>query len=119
MTQSLDFIITEEPECQPTSSNLYCNCPLTSLDFEDEIAAALGNPRDEASHAHIVDGNSFGGGTIEFFIHTTDPQAAFDLCKPLLESAALMRIAVVAFRRFTEDSFTVIWPTNFVGVFTA
>jgi hypothetical protein len=93
------------------------NCPLKSLDFEDEIADALGNPRDETAKPHVVDGNSYGAGTIEFFVDTNDPQAALELTKPLLKSARLLSMVVVAFRRFSEDTFTVIWPKEYRGVF--
>jgi hypothetical protein len=96
---------------------LPANCPLTSLDFEDDIADALGNRHDDEGHPHGVDGNSYGGGTIEFFVHTADPHAAFALCKPLLASAGLLGMVVVAYRRFTEDSFAVLWPVGYAGVF--
>ena len=49
------------------------NCPLESLDFEDEIAEAIGNPRDDSTCPHQVDGNSYGAGTIEFFIDSQHP----------------------------------------------
>ena len=93
------------------------SCPLTSLDFEDDIADTLGNPRDDKAHPHLVDGNSYGGGTIEFFVHTADPHAAFELCKPLLASAGLLDMVVAAYRRFSEDTFTVIWPAGYADVF--
>lgn len=96
---------------------LPASCPLTSLDFEDDIAEVLGNPRDDKTHPHLVDGNSYGGDTIEFFIHTADPHAAFELCKPLLASAGLLGTVVAAYRRFTEDSFAVIWPAWYTSVF--
>jgi hypothetical protein len=97
------------------------DCPLTSLDFEDEIADALGNPLDDANKPHRVDGNSYGAGTIEFFIHTDDPQAAFELCKPLLQSAGLLDLAVVAHRKWVDgdyEEFVAIWPHNYVGKFS-
>jgi hypothetical protein len=93
------------------------SCALTSLDFEDDIARALGNPLEDRSHPHLVDGNSIGGGTIEFFIHTVDPHAAFELCKPLLSSAGLLSTLVVGYRRFTEEAYTVIWPPGYAGIF--
>jgi hypothetical protein len=96
---------------------LPANCPLESLDFEDDIAEALGNARDEKANPHVVDGNSYGAGTIEFFVDTNDPQAALALTKPLLESAGLLDMVVVGFRRFSEDAFTVIWPVGYSGIF--
>jgi hypothetical protein len=93
------------------------DCPLESMDFEDDIALALGNPMDNDTAPHFVDGNAYGGGTIEFFVHTNNPNAAFELCKPLLKSAGLLEMAVVAHRRVTDDSFVVIWPPQFTGHF--
>ena len=96
---------------------LPASCPLTSLDFEDGIADALGNTRDDKAHPHLVDGNSYGGGTIEFFVHTVDPHVAFELCKPLLSSAGLLYMVVAAYRRFTDDTFVVIWPAGYTDAF--
>jgi hypothetical protein len=93
------------------------NCPLESLDFEDDIADALGNPRDDATHPHQVDGNSYGAGTIGFFIYTQDPEEAFALCKPLLASRGLLTMVTAAWCRFTDHKYQVIWPVGFVGEF--
>jgi hypothetical protein len=92
-------------------------CPLASLDIEDDIAEALGNPRDSKSLPHFVDGNSIGGGTIEFFIHTNDPLAAFELTKPLLMGHGLIEFITAAYRRFSEDDYSVIWPVGYGGDF--
>jgi hypothetical protein len=93
------------------------NCPLESLYFEDDIAEALDNSRDDKDKPHVVDGNSCGAGSIEFFVDTNDPQGALELTKPLLESAGLLNMVVVAYRRFSEDTFKVIWPMKYSGVF--
>ncbi len=93
------------------------DCPLTRLDFEDDIAEALGNPLDDSGYPHLVDGNSYGAGTIEFFIHTNDPLAAFELTKPLLASNGLLGLVTAGFRRFTEDGYQVIWPVGYSGNF--
>ena len=94
------------------------DCPLTSLDFEDEIAEAIGDSGDDGSKPHIVDGNSYGAGTIEFFIHTIDPHAAFGLAKPLLASSGLLGVVTAAFRKFTDDGYEVIWPPGYGGTFS-
>ncbi len=93
------------------------NCPLESLDFEDDIADALGNPRGDPTYPHQVDGNSYGAGTIEFFIYTQDPEAAFTLCKPLIKSRGLLNMVTVAWCRFTDHKYQVIWPADFAGEF--
>jgi hypothetical protein len=93
-------------------------CPLTSLDIEDDIAEALGNPRDDEPLPHFVDGNALGGGTIEFFVHTNDPLVAFELTKPLLASQGLMEFVTAAYRKLSESGFTVIWPIGYYGVFS-
>lgn len=93
------------------------DCPLTSLDFEDDIAEAIGNRRGDASLPHMVDGNSYGAGTIEFFIYTSDPLAAFALCRPLLESAGLIQYLKAAWCSFSDYEYKVIWPDNYSGPF--
>jgi hypothetical protein len=93
------------------------DCSLTSLDFEDDIAQALGDPRDDRAGPHMVDGNSYGCGTIEFFIFTSDPHAAFAMCKPLFESTGLLDQVVAAHRPFDREEFEVIWPEGFTGEF--
>jgi hypothetical protein len=87
------------------------------MDFEDDIASAIGNPLDDDLAPHVVDGNALGGGTIEFFVHTNDPLAAFELCKPLLDSAGLLDMVVAAHRRLSEDDYIVIWPREYDGQF--
>ena len=93
---------------------LPADCPLEDLGFEDDIAEAVG---DEEGGPHFVDGHSSGAGTIEFFVHTDDPRAAFELCRPLLGSAGLLGMVVAAHRRFSGGGFTVIWPAGHTGVF--
>ncbi len=94
------------------------DCPLASLDFEDDIAEAIGNPGDDQSKPHMVDGNSYGAGTIAFFIHTNDPHSAFGLAKPLLASNGLLGLVTAAFRKLTDDGYGVIWPVGYSGTFS-
>lgn len=94
------------------------DCPLESLDFEDDIAEALGNFHDDAGLPHQVTGNSYGAGTIEFFIYTNNPVEAFELCKPLLESQELLTMVTAAWCSFADYKYEVIWPNNFTGDFT-
>lgn len=93
------------------------DCPLESLDLEDDIAEALGNTHDDAVLPHQVDGNSYGAGTIEFFIHTNNPVEAFELCKPLLESQGLLTMVTVAWCSFADHQYEIIWPSDSTGDF--
>jgi hypothetical protein len=96
------------------------NCPLTSLNFEDDIAEAIDNPLGDKGKPHYVDGNAIGE-TIEIFIHTDDPDAAFELCKPLLTSAGLLDWAIVAYRKWANgnyEEFVAIWPNGYSGKFS-
>jgi hypothetical protein len=93
------------------------DCPIEDMEFEDEIANALGNRGDDKSKPHFVDGNSLGAG-MEFFVHTDDPFAAFELCKPLLSAAKLLDMVVAAYRSFSDDEFKVIWPIGYSGTFS-
>ena len=43
---------------------------------EDRLESALGN-------LHEVDGHDFGSGKMNIFIHTNDPDSAFDLIKTI------------------------------------
>jgi hypothetical protein len=92
-------------------------CPLDSLDFEDEIAEALGNASDDPNLPHQVDGNSYGADTIEFFVSTNRPIDAFELCKPLLVSRGLLNMVTAAWCNFADHQYTVIWPASFCGEF--
>lgn len=93
------------------------DCPIEDMGYEDDIAQALGNPGDDKSKPHCVDGHSLGAGTVEFFIHTIDPIQAFELCKPLLASSGLLQMVVAGYRRFTESTFSVVWPVGYSGNF--
>jgi len=42
--------------------------------IEDKLSESMGEK-------HIVDGHDFGSGEMNIFIHTDDPDAAFDLAK--------------------------------------
>ena len=92
-------------------------CSLTSVDVEDDIAAAIGNSRDDKSLPHFVDGNAMGSGTIEFFLHTNNPLTAFELTKPPLASEGLIDYVTAAYCRLSGSDFSVIWPLGCSGDF--
>jgi hypothetical protein len=90
--------------------------PLTSADVEDDIAAALGNERDNMNEDHVVDGNEIGDA-IDIFVRSRDPNAAFAMCRPMLRQKGLLETAVVAYGPNGSGPFTVIHPADFKGQF--
>ena len=90
--------------------------PLTSADIEDDIAEAIGNPRDDANAEHIVDGNEIGDA-IDIFVMTRNPVAALELCKPLLRQAGLLDTMIAATRHVDSEGFEVLHPTAYKGDF--
>jgi hypothetical protein len=91
---------------------LVLQLPTTVLDgfddmitLEDAIIEAL------RIHSHTVDGHDVGSGTVNFFIHTDDPVAAFRIA--IAAFAWTQRAALKAgFRRFDSNDYTTIWPAD-------
>ena len=72
------------------------------IDVEGRLILVLGS-------SHIVDGHDFGSGEMNIFVHTNDPQAAFDLSEPAIPPA-LKPTLRAAFRKFSEDGYHWIYP---------
>lgn len=79
------------------------------LMIENELELVL---RDK----HIVDGHDIGAGEMNIFIHTNDPEEAFELAKTTLTEKDLEKISV-AFRDMIGDQYSVLWPKNYDGEF--
>lgn len=90
--------------------------PLTSADIEDDIARALGNPRDDRNAGHIVDGNEIGHD-VDIFVFTRDPAAAFELCRPLFRETNLLETVIAAARPVDGEHFEVLYPPDYRGDF--
>jgi hypothetical protein len=67
----------------------------------------------QLTDAAIVDGHDIGSGETNIFIITTDVEATFQLIKPVLEHADLLRVVVVASRPIGDEEYHVIWPCGF------
>jgi hypothetical protein len=90
---------------------------LESADIEDDIAEAVGDRGDDPNAPHIVDGNEIGDA-IDVFVLSRDPQAAFQLCEPMLRRMGLIGTVVAAYRATEGGKFNVIHPPDFKGAFT-
>lgn len=56
-----------------------------------------------------VDGHDFGSGEANVFLDTNNPVALFEVLRASVLKPHLSEIKV-GYRKFTEDSFTVLWP---------
>ncbi len=79
------------------------------IEIEDRIESALGN-------LHEVDGHDFGSGEMNIFIHTNDPDSAFELIKNNIDDSVIPKFKV-AYRKLDREEYQVIWPDNFQGEF--
>jgi hypothetical protein len=71
--------------------------------LEDEIIEGL-------SAEHDMDGNDIGAGTINYFIITPSPTAAFQQVKSIFVSKGLLAHLRVAYRDVDKDDFVNLWP---------
>jgi hypothetical protein len=75
------------------------------VELEDKLIDALGDYAD-------VDGHDIGSGQTNLFLFTSDPAAAFQAAKPVLQKAGLIKNLTAAFRDVDGEDYTVIWPTG-------
>lgn len=85
--------------------------PCSSIDFgtivavEDELCRKL-------SRAHDVDGHDAGSGELNIFIHTNDPERAFDEARILLSGHDFWAGVRAAYRELPEGEYTILWPKD-------
>ena len=74
------------------------------IDLETQLMVVLaGN--------HTVDGHDFGSAEMNIFIHTDDPQDAFERSKPLVP-ANLKPTLKAAYRRLSDDKYYWLYPAQ-------
>ena len=74
------------------------------LQLESELEDWLGPDVD-------VDGNDFGSGEMNIFIHTDTPEETFGRIQMLIDTMREFSSEYRAgYRKFTEGTFQVIWP---------
>ena len=71
--------------------------------FEDKLIACLPRTCD-------VDGHDAGSGTINFFIYTNAPEAAFRIFRKHLGTRKVEDKLRVAYRLVEKDQFITLWP---------
>jgi len=79
------------------------------VEIEELVANALGAN-------HDVDGHDFGSGEMNIYIHTNEPNEAFEIVK----SEVLPSIKAepkAAYREITGECYSVLWPEDYSGEF--
>lgn len=67
---------------------------------------------------HLVDRHEFGSEGMNIFIHTEKPEAAFGKAKGLLRKFDSSDY-IVAYKDISGEVYTVIFPADYSGVFSA
>jgi hypothetical protein len=71
--------------------------------FENKLSLSL--PK-----THAVDGYDVGSGTINFFVYTASPEAAFRNFRKYLGTNRVAKKVRVAYRYVDGEAFTLLWP---------
>jgi len=72
------------------------------LSIELQLITLLGDK-------HNVEGHDLGAEEMNIFIHTDDPNGAFDIVKNMLTPLELHTVKAV-FREMNEGGYIVVWP---------
>jgi hypothetical protein len=60
----------------------------------------------------IVDGHDYGSGEMNIFVHTDEPQRAFEAIKNLLARLGRLSQTKAGYRDFEEDNYKPIYPVG-------
>ena len=67
--------------------------------------------------SHQVTGHDIGPSELNIFIHTNDPNEAFEQAKNALTKKELATI-LVAFKDIKDEKYSVLWPEHYRDEFT-
>ena len=79
------------------------------ITIEDRLELSL-------SETHEVDGHDLGSGQMNIFIHTNNPNGAFEEVSGVLTKKEIEN-SKIAFRETLTDQFTILWPKESNGDF--
>ena len=83
--------------------------PALSAEDFDRLVALEEKLSEALASEHDVDGHDFGSGEMNLFIHTNDPQTAFEKVKRILLSEGSAKLTA-AFREMNGSTYIVLWP---------
>ena len=73
--------------------------------FEEELGRRIGDSAE-------VDGHDFGSGELNIFVLTDHPEPTFQCVQEVSASLNPRQSMAVAYRKLTEQDFSILWPPN-------
>jgi len=95
---------------------LVLQLPASSIRDFDRLILIENKLGELLGEKHFVDGHDFGSGEMNIFIHTDDPDAAFELAINSLDDLLIAKLKV-AYRKIDGEEYQMLWPENFQGEF--
>ena len=88
----------------------------TPEDFDDLVVLEDSLIESFRRTPHVVDGHDIGSGTMNIFIHTDDPKAAFAIATQAIYPVELPKLKA-AYRSFAGDDYEWLWPQDYTEEF--
>ena len=85
---------------------------VSSLEDFDALIDIEFNLEEILDPQHEVDGHDMGTGEMNIFIHTRDPESLLQPLRDLLVSKERWDGVRIAYRKFSDEDFTVMWPVD-------
>ena len=86
--------------------------PASSTEDLDQLIEVEGELMKSLGEEHVVDGHDFGSGEMNLFIHTDDPNTAFEKARKYLYPQHQQHL-IAAYRELKGDKYTVLWPERY------
>jgi hypothetical protein len=86
--------------------------PASSIDDYDVMVDMEEELIEKLSAGSKVDGHDAGSGEVNIFIHTDDPERAFQEVKSFLSRHPGWSGVRAAHRNFEAEDYTIIWPVG-------
>ena len=91
--------------------------PANSIADYDEMIALEDELIEKLGSSAKVDGHDCGSGEMNIFIHTDEPNKAFETIRPVVAKRKLIEKLTAAYRERTGEDYTVVWPIGFTKNF--
>jgi len=86
--------------------------PANSLADYDEMIALEDELIEVLGESAKVDGHDCGSGEMNIFVHTDEPKRTFERIHPVVDNREIVQNFVAAYREFSAEEYTVLWPVG-------